>query len=74
MDGTMAEYRRMSTAEQRLLEVVKKDSFTLDALSAHAEMNWAQMFLAVDRLSRSRHVSLHRTHSREYVVSIGEAA
>ena len=73
MEGTRAESRRVSTADQRLLDVVKEGPFTLDALSAHVEMSWTEMFLAVDRLSRSRHVALHRTHSREYVVSIGLA-
>jgi hypothetical protein len=74
MNETMAEYRRMSTAEQRLLDVVKEGPFTFDALSTRVEMNWSQMFFAVDRLSRSRHVALRRTHSREYVVSIGAVA
>jgi hypothetical protein len=65
----------MSTTEQRMLNVLQDvGSFTLDALPALCEMSWAQVFLAVDRLSRSRQVTLHRTHSFEYVVSIGTVA
>jgi hypothetical protein len=67
----MTEYQRMSLTEQRMLDVLKTAGpFTLDALSMRVDMNWPQMFLAVDRLSRSRHVTLHRTQSREYVVSV----
>ena len=71
----MAEYQCMSLTEQRMLDVLKTAGpFTLDALSTRVDMNWPQMFLAVDRLSRSRHVTLHRTQSREYVVSVRGAA
>lgn len=71
----MAEYQRMSLTEQRMLDVLKTGGpFTLDALSTRVDMNWTQVFLAVDRLSRSRHVALHRTQSREYVVSVRRAA
>ena len=63
----------MSTTEQRILNVLKEvGSFTLDALPTRGDMSGAQLFLAVDRLSRSRQVTLQRTHSFEYVVSIGE--
>jgi hypothetical protein len=70
MERTMAEYQCMSATEQRMLNALQEAGpFTLDALSTHFEMSWAQVFLAVDRLSRSRHVALYRTPSREYVVS-----
>ena len=71
MDRTMAEDERISSTEQRMLDVLSKAGpFTLDALSTRFDISWSQVFLAVDRLSRSRHVALHRTQSREYVVSI----
>jgi hypothetical protein len=70
MDRTMAEDEHISTTEQRMLDVLNEAGpFTLDTLSTRFDMSWAQIFLAVDRLSRSRHVALHRTQSREYVVS-----
>ncbi|HTK86160.1 MAG TPA: hypothetical protein VL329_00445 [Nitrospiraceae bacterium] len=71
MDRTMAEDERISSTEQRMLDVLSEAGpFTLDALSTRFDISWSQVFLAVDRLSRSRHVALHRTQSREYVVSI----
>jgi hypothetical protein len=71
MNRTMAEDVCISSTEQRMLDVLNEAGpFTLDALSTRFDMSWPQVFLAVDRLSRSRHVALHRTQSREYVVSI----
>jgi hypothetical protein len=71
MDRTIVEDERLSSTEQRMLDVLSEAGpFTLDALSTRFDMSWSQVFLAVDRLSRSRHVALHRTPSREYVVSI----
>lgn len=71
MDRTIVEDERLSSTEQRMLDVLNEAGpFTLDALSTRFDMSWSQVFLAVDRLSRSRHVALHRTPSREYVVSI----
>jgi hypothetical protein len=61
----------ISSTEQRLLDALRiSGPFTLDRLSTLFDMSWAQAFLVVDRLSRSRHVALHRTDSREYLVSI----
>ena len=70
-DTIMAEGHTMSSTEQRLLEALRTAGpFTLDSISILFDMSWAQAFLVVDRLSRSRHVVLHRTESREYLVSI----
>jgi hypothetical protein len=64
----------ISSTEQRLLDVLRTSGpFTLDTLSTVFDMSWAQAFLVVDRLSRSRHVALHRTESCEYLVSINAA-
>lgn len=70
-DTIMAERHTISSTEQRLLEALRTAGpFTLDSISILFDMSWAQAFLVVDRLSRSRHVVLHRTDSREYLVSI----
>ena len=75
MDRTIAGDGCISTTEQRMVDVLHEAGpFTLDALSTHVDMSWAQIFLAADRLSRSRHVALHRTQSREYVVSFRRMA
>lgn len=71
----MLESATISTTEQRLLDALRTSGpFTLDRLSMLFDMSWAQAFLVVDRLSRSRHVALHRTDSREYLVSINYGA
>ncbi|MBA2252897.1 MAG: hypothetical protein H0W13_09370 [Nitrospirales bacterium] len=63
-----------SSTEERLLDALRTSgTFTLDALSTLFDMSWGQAFLVVDRLSRSGHVALHRTDSREYLVSINAA-
>jgi hypothetical protein len=64
----------ISFTEQRVLDALYTRGPTharhsIDPL----EMSWAQAFLVVDRLSRSRHVALHRTDSREYLISINAA-
>ena len=64
----------ISLTEQRLLDALRRSGpFTLDTVSTLCDMSWAQAFIVVDRLSRSRHVSLHRTDSREYLISINAA-
>ena len=75
MYRTIAGNGCISTTEQRMLDALREAGpFTLDALSTRVDMSWEQIFLAVDRLSRSRYVALHRTQSREYVVSIRRMA
>lgn len=64
----------ISSTEQRLLDALRTSgTFQLDTLSRLFDMSWAQAFLLVDRLSRSGHVALHRTDTREYLVSLGAA-
>ena len=67
----MTDTQTISSTESRLLEALRTAGpFTLDSLSRLFDMSWGQAFLVVDRLSRSRHVVLHRTESREYLVSV----
>jgi hypothetical protein len=74
MNMTTPECLTLSTTEERLLDALRTcGTFTLDTLSTLFDMSWAQAFLMVDRLSRSRHVAWHRTDSREYLVSINSA-
>ena len=63
------------SAAQRLLDALRtRGSLHLDRVPAVLDASWGEAFLLVDRLSRSRHVALHRTESREYVVSIPTTA
>jgi hypothetical protein len=64
----------ISSTEQALLDALRTSGpFTLDTLPTFCDMSWEQAFVVVDRLSRSRHVALHRTDSREYLISIHTA-
>ena len=75
MDRLAAEDRFIPTAEYRLLDILRVTGpLTLDALSTLFNMGWAEAFSIVDRLSRSRHIALHRTGTREYLVSIRAVA
>lgn len=68
--GPVAGSLSLSSTERRLLEALQASGpFSLDALSTLFDMSWAQAFLVIDRLSRSRHVRLQRTEARTYLVS-----
>jgi predicted transcriptional regulator len=64
----------LSTSEKRLLEVLReRGPQTLDCLCELPDMNWAQVLLSVDHLSRSREVSLELIGRNEYQVSLADA-
>jgi predicted transcriptional regulator len=64
----------LSTSEKRLLEVLReRGPQTLDRLCELPDMNWAQVLLSVDHLSRSREVSLELIGRNEYQVSLADA-
>ena len=66
--------RTLSTSEKRLLEVLReRGPQTLDCLCELPDMNWAQVLLSVDHLSRSREVSLELIGRNEYQVSLADA-
>jgi hypothetical protein len=66
---------RPSPPAQRLLDALRtRGSLHLDLVPAVLDASWGEAFLLVDRLSRSRHIALHRTESREYLVSIARTA
>lgn len=66
--------RTLSTSEKRLLEVLReKGPQTLDCLCELPDLNWAQVLLSVDHLSRSREVSLALIGRNEYQVSLADA-
>ncbi|WP_447987396.1 hypothetical protein [Nitrospira sp. Nam74] len=71
----MHESMTLSSTDQRLLDALRTSGpFTLDTLSTMCDISWSDAFVVVDRLSRSRHVTLHRTESREYLISINTNA
>ena len=63
----------LSTSQERLLEVLReKGPQTLDRLCELPDLNWAQVLLAVDHLSRAREISIEPIGQREYQVSLME--
>jgi len=62
---------RPSVEEWVLASLRARGSQTLDQLgSALPETNWAQLFLAIDRLSRSGLVTLRPARQGDYLVSL----
>lgn len=52
------------TDEMLITSLKKRGPLTIEALAAESGMSWAQMFSAVDRLSRAGTVSLRRIGKR----------
>lgn len=61
------------TDEMLIASLKKRGPLTIEALAAESGMSWAQMFSAVDRLSRAGTVSLRRIGSA-YQVAYHQAA
>ncbi len=61
------------TDEMLIASLKKRGPLTIEALAAESGMSWAQMFSAVDRLSRAGAVSLRRIGSA-YQVAYHQAA
>jgi hypothetical protein len=60
-----------SASEKQLLKVLReKGPQTLDNLCGLPDMDWPQVLLAVDRLSRTGTVAIEPIASREYQVSL----
>lgn len=71
MDARPQEINTSCSRDERLLAALEgTGSRTIDELSSVLGMSWSQVFLAVDRLSRSGTVSLRLTDAREYAVSL----
>jgi hypothetical protein len=64
-----------SVDEWILATLQERGAQPLDRLAASLpEVNWAQFFLAIDRLSRGGKISLWRPSRADYVVSLTRAA
>ncbi len=56
------------TDEKLVAELKRRGPLTIEELSSQSGLSWAQMFAAVDRLSRAGHVLLRRM-GPEYLVA-----
>ena len=64
----------VSVDERLLMALRETGPQTLEKLALLPGLSWPQVFLAIDRLSRSGAVSLQRTRRFEYEVSINRMA
>ena len=61
------------TSDDRVMDTLRRTGpQTIESLASLSGLSWSQVFLAIDRLSRSGSVSLQRRASRQYQVSIKE--
>lgn len=71
MNTEMEELNDPSSVEHRLLEILQeRGPQTLESLCALPGANWAQVLLAVDRLSRTGAILLGPLARCEYQVSL----
>lgn len=63
----------LSTDERLLMALQETGPQTIDDLCSLPGMGWSQVFLAIDRLSRSGRICLGLVDGRHYRVSINTA-
>jgi hypothetical protein len=64
-----------SSSDDLLIDALRRGGpQTIEGLSSLSGLSWVQVFLAIDRLSRTGTVSLQRLPSRHYQVSVKEVA
>ena len=56
-----------------LLLLRRKGAQTIEGLTMLSGIGWGQVFLSVDRMSRTGKVSLKTVYPSEYLVSVGRA-
>jgi len=63
----------LSIDRKMLLLLRRKGAQTIEGLNMLTGIGWGQVFLSVDRLSRTGKVSLTAVYPSEYRVSVGRA-
>jgi DNA-binding GntR family transcriptional regulator len=64
-----------ASADDLLIDALRRGGpQTIESLSSESGLSWGQVFLAIDRLSRTGAVSLRRLPSKQYQVSAKEVA
>ena len=62
---------RPTRSEGLLIQALQRSGpQTIEALSLTSGLSWSQVFMAIDRLSRSGTVALRRSGQGEYQVSV----
>ena len=71
---TAATYEYDVSTEEMVLDILGNGQVrTMDSLVEASGLDWSQVFLAIDRLSRSGDIRLQRGVGRQYEVSVNRA-
>jgi predicted transcriptional regulator len=71
---TASAYEYNVSTEEVLLNILRKEQVrTMDSLVEASGLDWSQVFLAIDRLSRSGDIRLQRAGGLQYEVRIKQA-
>ena len=71
---TAATYEYDVSTEEMVLDILGNGQVrTMDSLVEASGLDWSQVFLAIDRLSRSGDIRLQRGVARQYEVSVNRA-
>jgi hypothetical protein len=74
MKRTINQSSGSQSVDRKLLRLLRhKGAQSIDALAALTGFEWGQVFMSVDRLSRTGKVSLTAIYPSEYCVSVREA-
>jgi DNA-binding Lrp family transcriptional regulator len=75
MKHTINQSSGSQSIDRKLLRLLRRNGAqTIDALTRQTGIEWGQVFLSVDRLSRTGKVSLTAVYPSEYRVSVHGAA
>lgn len=71
MKTTLKQPSNSQSVDRKILLLLRRDGAqTIDGLSMLTGLEWGQVFLAVDRLSRTGKVSMAPVYPSEYRVSV----
>jgi hypothetical protein len=74
MKPTITQPSSSQSVDRKMLLLLKrKGAQTIEGLTTLTGIGWGQVFLSVDRLSRTGKVSLTPVYPSEYRVSVGRA-
>lgn len=75
MAAALDNSERLTTLERELIAILRRDGTqTIESLVQRSGFEWAQVFGAIDSLSRSGEVRLRREEGHHYQVSLKERA
>jgi DNA-binding MarR family transcriptional regulator len=73
MESSLRQERSTGSEGLLIQALHRRGPQTIEALSSTSGLSWSQVFMAIDRLSRSGMVALRRSGRGEYQVSVNGA-